>query len=83
MRVFYTDTAKLQLKQFDKPVQERIVTKVACYAAKPNPLEFGEHLTGFRAYRFPIGRYRAVFQIENNLLVVVAVQRRDEVYREL
>jgi mRNA-degrading endonuclease RelE of RelBE toxin-antitoxin system len=83
MRIFYTDTAKRGLKIFERQVQERIVKKIAFYAAKPAPLEFAEHLTGYRAYRFRIGQYRAVFVVESDVLTVLAVQRRDEVHRDL
>ncbi len=50
MDVFYTETAKRQLKKLEHDLQERIVDKVRFYAAQPDPLEFAEPLTGQDAY---------------------------------
>jgi mRNA-degrading endonuclease RelE of RelBE toxin-antitoxin system len=32
------------------------------------------------AYRFRIGDYRALFKVENNILKVAKIERRDKVY---
>ena len=42
MNVYYTDTAKQQLKELEGHLQKRILDKVALYASQPNPLEFAE-----------------------------------------
>jgi hypothetical protein len=47
MNVYYTDTAKQQLKELERHFQKRILDKVAVYASLPNPLEFTEPLAGF------------------------------------
>ena len=38
MNVYYTDTAKQQLKGLERQFQKRILDKVALYASQPNPL---------------------------------------------
>ena len=55
MDVFYTDTAKRQLKKLEYDLQERIVDKVRFFVSQSDPLEFAEPLTGYDAYRFRIG----------------------------
>ena len=58
MNVYYTDTAKQQLKELQRPFQKRILDKVAVYASLPNPLEFAEPLAGYDMNRFRVGDYR-------------------------
>ena len=81
MDVYYTDTAKRQLKKLEHDLQERIVDKVRFYAAQPDPLEFAEPLTGHDAYRFRIGDYRVAINVEDDTITVISIRRRDEAYR--
>jgi mRNA interferase RelE/StbE len=81
MDVFYTDTAKRQLKKLEHDLQERIVDKVRFYAAQPAPLEFAEPLTGHDTYRFRIGDYRVAIDVEDDAITVISIRRRDEAYR--
>jgi mRNA-degrading endonuclease RelE of RelBE toxin-antitoxin system len=81
MDVFYTETAKRQLKKLEHDLQERIVEKVRFYAAQPDPLEFAEPLAGHDAYRFRIGGYRLAVDVEDQTITVISIRRRDEAYR--
>ena len=71
MNVYYTDTAKQQLKELQRPFQKRILDKVAVYASLPNPLEFAEPLAG---YRFRVGDYRVAFQIDQNIISLADIR---------
>jgi mRNA-degrading endonuclease RelE of RelBE toxin-antitoxin system len=62
MNVYYTDTAKHQLRELERHFQKRNLDKVALYASQPRPLEFAEPLTGYDMYRFRVGDYRVAFQ---------------------
>ena len=46
MDVYYTDTAKRQLKKLERHIQERIVDKVRFFVSQSDPLQFAEPLTG-------------------------------------
>ena len=81
MDVYYTDTAKRQLKKLEYDLQERIVDKVRFFVSQSDPLEFAEPLTGYDAYRFRIGDYRVTFELEDDALRVLSIRRRDEAYR--
>ena len=74
-------TAKRQLKKLEHDLQERIVDKVRFYAAQPDPLEFAEPLTGHDAYRFRIGDHRVAIEVEDDIITVISIRRRDEAYR--
>ncbi len=81
MDVYYTDTAKRQLKRLERHVQERIVDKMRFFTSQSDPLEFAEPLTGYDAYRFRIGDYRVTFELEDDMVRVLSIRRRDEAYR--
>jgi mRNA interferase RelE/StbE len=81
MDVYYTDTAKRQLKKLQRHVQERIVDKMRFFISHTDPLEFAEPLTGYTAYRFRVGDYRVTFELENDTVRVHSIRRRDEAYR--
>ena len=75
MNVYYTDTAKQQLKKLERPFQKRILDKVAVYASLPNPLEFAEPLAGYDMYRFRVGDYRVAFQIDQNIISLADIRQ--------
>lgn len=81
MDVYYTDTAKRQLKKLERHVQERIVDKMCFFISHSDPLEFAEPLTGYNAYRFRVGDYRLTFELENDTVRVISIRRRDDAYR--
>jgi mRNA interferase RelE/StbE len=81
MDVYYTDTAKRQLKKLERHVQERIVDKIRFFVSHSDPLEFAEPLTGYDAYRFRVGDYRVTFELENDTVRVLSIRRKDEAYK--
>jgi mRNA interferase RelE/StbE len=81
MDVYYTDTAKRQLKKLEHDLQERIVNKVRFFVSQSDPLQFAEPLTGYDAYRFRVGHFRVTFEVEDEALRVLSIRRRDEAYR--
>jgi mRNA interferase RelE/StbE len=81
MDVFYTETAKRQLKKLEHDLQERIVEKVRFYATQPDPLEFAEPLTGQDVYRFRVGDFRVAIDVDDDTITVISIRRRDEAYR--
>jgi len=81
MNVYYTDTAKRQLKELEGHLQKRILDKVALYVSQPNPLQFAEPLTGYDMYRFRVGDYRVAFQVHQNMMYIKSVRHRGKAYR--
>ena len=82
MRVLFSSTAEDQLDRLPRYLHKRILSKIAKYAAQPDPLEFAEPLSSSSYYRFRIGDYRVIFEIlEGGAFWILAVKRRDEAYR--
>lgn len=79
----FTSRAFKQLQKLSKSVQIRIVNKMDYFCSK-NPLDFAEKLSNPKigTYRFRIGDYRVVADIEKkDSVTVVLVGHRKEIYR--
>ena len=83
MRVIYAPSASAQLDALPQSVQIRIVDKIAFYASQPDTLSFAKPLTGYNAYRFRIGDYRAIVEVNGEILFVLLVVKREGAYRNL
>lgn len=82
-RYEFPPTALRQLKKLPKDVQKRIIEKLDFYCDQPNPLQFADFLTDHRLgqFRFRIGDYRVVFDMEGEVLTILAVGHRREIYK--
>ncbi|KKT30775.1 MAG: Addiction module toxin, RelE/StbE family [Parcubacteria group bacterium GW2011_GWA1_44_13] len=74
------------IKEFSKlprKAQFQIMEKLELYMSASNPLSFAEHLTDFEfgEYRFRIGDYRVVFDVENDVAKILKVGHRKDIYK--
>jgi len=81
-----SDVAERQLRQLDRPVQKRILDWLdERLEGCKNPRHFGEPLKGDLAglWRYRIGTYRVICEIQDERLVVLALNigHRREIYR--
>ncbi len=72
-----------ELKKLPKDIQKRIINKLDYYIGSDNPLVFADTLVNFDIgqYRFRIGDYRIIFDVQNELIVILSVGHRREIYR--
>jgi len=81
-----TQKAKKEFLLLEKTTQKRIAQKLRFYISQDNPLHFAKKLkdTNLGTYRFRIGDYRAIFDIDDNgkiiILLVLRIKHRKEVY---
>ncbi len=84
--VEYTKNARRDLKKFDIKTSQRIINKVFFYSQQKDPLSFAKKLTNSQIgdYRFRIGEYRVVFDVDKNgtlqLLMILRIKHRKDVY---
>lgn len=83
MRVAYKQTALEQLEQLPRNLQQRITDKIDFFASQPNPLSFAKPLQGYDVYRFRIGNYRAIVEVEGETLTVLLIVKREGAYHNL
>ena len=87
-KIVYTSKARKDLKNLDFYVGQRIIKKIRAYKETNNPLNFAKPLKNSRIghFRFRIGDYRAVFDIDNNgnikILLILKIAHRKEVYKD-
>lgn len=83
----YTKRALEDLTALPKSIAQKIVDKIAFYIKQENPLFFAKKLTNSEAgqYRFRIGDYRAIFDLDKNseikILLILRIKHRKEVYK--
>lgn len=80
-RLVYTQKAVRDIDGLDAGVKKRIGTTLLRF--KDNPLQYAERLTDpeLGGYRFRIGDYRVIFDIEGNDIVVLRASHRKEIYK--
>ena len=81
MRLGFSPGAWRDWKGLPASVQTRLKEKLLRYAQ--DPLRYAVKLSDGRigGYRFRIGDYRVIFEIEHGTLIVLAVGHRKEIYR--
>jgi len=74
------------LKDFQKlpkDIQKRIIKKLDFFISSDNPLSFAESLVNFEIgeYRFRIGNYRVIFDVEDEKIIILTLGHRREIYK--
>lgn len=85
-RFEYTKNAVRDLRQLDQQVAKRILKKMDFFSKQEDPLQFAKKLTdsSLGEYRFRIGDYRVLFDVDNDgklqVLMILSVKHRREAY---
>ena len=81
-RLVYTHRAIRDIERLDAKIERRIGKALLRY--EEDPLKYAERLTDsrFGTYRFRIGDYRVVFDLEGNEIVVLRIGHRKNIYRK-
>jgi mRNA interferase RelE/StbE len=82
MKIFYVHKAAKQLRDLPRLIQKRIIEKMRFYAKQDNPLKFAEHLTDYKEgeFRFRVGDYRIIFDVDEDTIYVLKIKKRDKAY---
>lgn len=80
-KLLYTKTAAKDIQKLDTVVRKRLKIKLETYAK--NPLLYAKRLidSSLGTYRWRIGNYRIIFDIDANNIVILRVRHRREIYR--
>lgn len=79
----YKKPAVKDIKALLVQIQRRLASKLEFFVSQDDPLSFAEPLTkpADAQYRYRLGDYRILFDVENDSLIVLRAQHRREVYR--
>ncbi len=82
-RIVVTKRAAKDMSKLSAPVQKRIKKKLAQILSLPDPLAGSKTLTNSRYgdYRWRIGDYRVIFDVDGKVIVLLQIQHRKDVYR--
>lgn len=80
-KIIFTHRALKDWENLDKDVQVRIAKKLKEYAKEP--LKFARKLIHPKigTYRFKIGDYRVVFDLEDKNIIILRIGHRKNIYR--
>lgn len=80
-RIVLTRKALRDLENIDKKTQNRIAAKLKEYAQEP--LRYARKLINpdIGTYRFRIGDYRVIFDVDDETIVILRVGHRQNIYR--
>ena len=77
----YTQRAIRDVRKLETPTKRRIGKALLRF--EEDPLKYAEKITDRKlgSYRFRIGDYRVVFDLEENDIVILRVGHRKDIYR--
>lgn len=79
----FTSRALKILDKLPQEIQKHIIKKLDYFLSSPNPLDFASHLkdTDLGSYRFRIGDYRVIFDIKDEIIIILTLGNRKEIYK--
>jgi mRNA interferase RelE/StbE len=82
MRYVFTESAKKDIDKLDSSTREKI--KLDLIRFLPDPLKHAKKLIHFSlgTYRFRIGDYRVIFDINGEDIVILRAGHRQSIYRK-
>lgn len=82
MRYLFTDTARKEISTLDSAAVDKINNALKRYLADPQ--RYAKKLIHFSigTYRFRIGDYRVIFDIEGQDIIILRVGHRQSIYRK-
>ncbi len=83
LRIQITSTPAKYLERLDKPTRERIHEKLKAIAADPTNIRLSYPLVGAEKRSTRVGRYRVLFEIDGDALIVSDIGPRGQVYRNV
>ncbi len=82
--LLYKKPAVRSIQKLTPQVKKRLKAKLEFFAKQDNPLVFAKALTkpADAQYRFRVGNYRILFDMEKDNIVVLHIQHRKDVYNK-
>ena len=83
MNIIFSRVAFREFAKLERSVQKKIHEKLCFYCSSVEPLSFADTLQDSRygQYRFRIGDYRVLFDVEEGSLMILRIGHRKDVYK--
>ncbi len=84
MKVAFTHRALKDLNNLDRITQKQILKKLEFYRSTNDPLSYSKKLVDRPdgMYRWRVGHFRIVFDVEKQTITLLRIQQRREIYRK-
>jgi mRNA interferase RelE/StbE len=81
--LIYKKPASKEIQKLPLQVKKRLKLKLEWFIVKEDPISFAKALTkpSDAQYRFRVGSYRILFDVEEDKIVILHIQHRREVYK--
>lgn len=81
--LIYKKPAAKDIQKLPLQVRKRLKLKLEWFIAKEDPISFAKSLTkpSDAQYRFRVGSYRVLFDVEEDKIIILHIQHRRDVYR--
>jgi mRNA interferase RelE/StbE len=82
-RIVFAGSSKKDLDKLDKTTRQRIAKKLTFFLEQEDSMSYARQLvhSNIGNYRFRVGHYRIVFDVDGNTLQVVSIKHRKDVYK--
>ena len=79
----FKPTALRELKKLPPNIQKRLIAKLEFFLKSNQPLTYADRLINWELgqYRFRIGDYRVIFDVEGEIIVILSLGHRKEIYK--
>lgn len=83
-KLAYKKPAVKAIQKLPPQVKKRLKAKLEFFASQADPIGFAKPLTkpADAQYRFRVGSYRILFDLEDETIVILFVQHRKDVYKK-
>ena len=82
--IVYTKTAVKSIQKLTPQIRKRLRLKFEYFISLEEPLLLAKALTrpADAQYRYRIGNYRVLFDVEDKQIIILLVQHRKDIYRK-
>ena len=79
----FTKQAEKDLRKLSPDIARKLIGKLDYFVDTGYPLKFAEPLINYDLgqYRFRVGDYRIIFDVEDSIIVVLTLGHRREIYK--
>jgi len=83
-KIVYKKPAVKSIQKLTPQIKKRLKIKLEFFISQIDPLVYAKALTkpADAQYRFRVGNYRVLFDVEDDHIVVLLVQHRKDVYKK-
>lgn len=81
--IIFRPQAEKEYKKLPRNMQIQIRDKLKYYLSTPDPLSYAAYLkdSSLGTFRFRVGDYRVIFDVEGDKIVILTLGHRREIYR--